>query len=145
MRCTFTSRSASLQLRCGRILPHEQDLAPGSELILTLRATMAPTWHLYSLTPYPDDVLAAPQPTTIQLKEHPFFELAAEVRQPPPKLDYDENFGIETQYFDGIVDFTVSIRAVASASAGEHELVLKVRFMACNDRLCLPPQNMSWF
>ena len=126
-----------------QILPHEQDLAPGSELILTLRATMAPTWHLYSLTPYPDDVLAAPQPTTIQLKEHPFFELAAEVRQPPPKLDYDENFGIETQYFDGIVDFTVPIRAVASASAGEHELVLKVRFMACNDRLCLPPQNVE--
>ncbi len=126
-----------------QILPHEQDLAPGSELVLTLRATMAPTWHLYSLTPYPDDVLAAPQPTTIQLKEHPFVEPGAEVRQPPPKLDHDENFGIETEYFDGIVDFEVPIRVVPAAPAGEHEVVLKVRFMACNDRLCLPPQNVE--
>ena len=53
-----------------QILPVEQAVAPGGRLVLTLRATMAPTWHLYSLTPYPDDVLAAPQPTTIQLKDH---------------------------------------------------------------------------
>ena len=124
-----------------QILPHEQNLAPGSDLVLTLRATMAPTWHLYSLTPYPDDVLAAPQPTTIQLKKHPFFEPGGTVRQPQPKLDHDENFGIETEYFDGMVDFEVPVRVVATASGGEHEVVLKVRFMACNDRLCLPPQN----
>ena len=90
-----------------QILPHEQNLAPGSDLVLTLRATMAPTWHLYSLTPYPDNVLAAPQPTTIQLKKHPFFEPGGTVRQPQPKLDYDENFDIETSYFDGMVDFEV--------------------------------------
>ena len=124
-----------------QILHNEQDLAPGSELVLTLRATMAPTWHLYSLTPYPDDVLAAPQPTTIQLKEHPFFEPGGAVRQPQPKLDHDENFGIETEYFDGMVDFEVPVRVAPTASGGEHEVVLKVRFMACNDRLCLPPQN----
>ena len=124
-----------------QILPHEQNLAPGSDFVLTLRATMAPTWHLYSLTPYPDDVLAAPQPTTIQLKKHPFFEPGGTVRQPQPKLDQDENFGIETEYFDGMVDFEVPVRVVATASGGEHEVVLKVRFMACNDRLCLPPQN----
>ena len=127
-----------------QILPHEQDLAPGSDLVLTLRATMAPTWHLYSLTPYPDDVLAAPQPTTIQLREHPFFEPGGEVRQPQPKLDYDENFDIETSYFDGMVDFEVPVRVARTASAGEHEVVLKVRFMACNDRVCLPPQNVKF-
>ncbi len=124
-----------------QILPHEQQLAPGSQIVLTLRATMAPTWHLYSLTPYPEDVLAAPQPTTIQLKEHPFFKPDGKVRQPRPKLDQDENFGIETEYFDGIVDFEVPIRVASTASTGKHEVVLKIRFMACNDRLCLPPRN----
>ena len=124
-----------------QILPHERELAPGSRIVLTLRATMAPTWHLYSLTPYPEDVLAAPQPTTIQLKEHPFFKPDGKVRQPRPKLDQDENFGIETEYFDGIVDFEVPIRVASTASTGKHEVVLKIRFMACNDRLCLPPRN----
>ena len=124
-----------------QILPHERELAPGSRIVLTLRATMAPTWHLYSLTPYPEDVLAAPQPTTIQLKEHPFFKPDGKVRQPRPKLDQDENFGIETEYFDGIVDFEVPIRVASIASTGKHEVVLKIRFMACNDRLCLPPRN----
>ena len=127
-----------------QILPQKQDLAPGSELVLTLRATMAPTWHLYSLTPYPEDVVAAPQPTTIQLREHPFFEPGGEVRQPQPKLDYDENFDIETSYFDGMVDFEVPVRVASTASKGEHEVVLKVRFMACNDRVCLPPQNVEF-
>ncbi len=126
-----------------QILPVEQAVAPGGRLVLTLRATMAPTWHLYSLTPYPDDVLAAPQPTTIQLKDHAFFESDGKVRQPTPKTDHDENFGIETEYFDGIVDFDVPVRVASTASAGEHEVILKIRFMACNDRLCLPPRNIE--
>ena len=125
-----------------QILPLEKILTPGSEFTLTLRATMAPSWHLYSTTPYPEDVLAAPQPTVIQLEESPILEPDGLVRQPRPNTDYDPNFGIETEYFDGIADFEVPVRLIPTALEGKHEAVLKIRFMACNDRLCLPPRTI---
>ena len=59
------------------------------------------------------------------------------------KTSLDENFGIETEYFDGIADFEVPVRIASGATPGDHELVLQVRFMACNDRLCLPPQDVE--
>lgn len=95
------------------------------------------------MTPYPEDALAAPQPTQIRIKEVPFFEAGGEVLQPPVKTSLDENFGIETEYFDGIADFEVPVRIASGATPGDHELVLQVRFMACNDRLCLPPQDVE--
>ncbi len=126
-----------------QILSFEDSYAPGDELVLTLRANIAPSWHLYSATPYPEDVLAAPQPTQIQLEESLFLKPNGPIRQPQPKKDFDENFGIETEYFEGIADFEIPIRIAPNALKEEHTIVLKVRFMACNDRLCLPPQNVK--
>ena len=126
-----------------QILPLEGNFAPGSELVLTLRATMAPSWHLYSTTPYPEDVLAAPQPTQIRLEKSPILEPNGPVRQPRPETDYDPNFEIETEYFEGIVDFEVPARVAPNAPEGEHQALVKIRFMACNDRLCLPPRNVE--
>ena len=85
-----------------QILPLEDTLTPGSQFALTLRATMAPSWQLYSTTPYPEDVLAAPQPTVIQVEKSPILEQNGPVIQPRPKTNYDQNFGIETEYFDGV-------------------------------------------
>ncbi len=111
----------------------------GEDRVAVVRAQIAEGWHLYSMTPYPPDAIA-PQPTTIRLAEESRFELSGPVTQPQPKISHDENFGIDTEYFDVQADFEVPIRVTAGTPAGEQELTLLVRYMACNDRLCLPPQ-----
>ncbi len=111
----------------------------GGTFTAVLKAQILPGWHLYSMTPYPEGSIA-PQPTTVTLVDGDLFELAGAVRQPSPKVSFDENFGIDTEYFEGLVDFELPVRVSATAS-GTQNLAVKVRFMACNDRLCLPPQN----
>ncbi len=119
-----------------------QPVSPGGQIQIQLRATIAPGWHLYSLTPYPKEVLSAPQPTSINVKEDSGFHLFGDPRQPQPKFSQDENFGIETTYFEGLVDFEVPVQVGQHLPPGLYEVPLEVRFMACNDRLCLPPKTV---
>ena len=111
----------------------------GGTFTAVLKAQITPGWHLYSMTPYPEGSIA-PQPTTVTLVDSDIFDLAGAVKQPDPKVSFDENFGIDTEYFEGLVDFELPILVSADA-IGPQDLAVKVRFMACNDRLCLPPQN----
>ncbi len=122
-----------------KIAPLEGPVAAGTVFDLVLRAEVEPGWHLYSMTPYPEDVIG-PQPTTIRLEESPVFRLAGEVRQPQPHVSFDPNFAIDTEYFEGVVDFVIPVAVESGAESGLHPLTTAVRFMACNDRLCLPPQ-----
>ena len=119
-----------------------QPVRPGGQIQIQLRATIAPGWHLYSLTPYPKGVLLAPQPTSISIKKDSGFHLSGDPRQPQPKFSQDENFGIATTYFEGLVDFEVPVQVDQDLPPGLYEVPLEVRFMACNDRLCLPPKTI---
>jgi thiol:disulfide interchange protein DsbD len=119
-----------------------QPVSPGGQMQIQLRAIIAPGWHLYSLTPYPKEVLLAPQPTSITIKENSGFRLSGDPKQPRPEFSRDENFGIETTYFEGLVDFEVPVQVDQQLQTGLYEVPLEVRFMACNDRLCLPPETV---
>lgn len=122
-----------------QLVSGQTQVEAGTHFTLVLKAEISEGWHLYSMTPYPEGAIA-PQPTTVILTENDFFTLAGAVKQPNPKISFDENFGIDTEYFEGLVDFEIPVLASATAS-GTQNLAVKVRFMACNDRLCLPPQN----
>lgn len=127
-----------------KLNPVEPAVSPGQVFTAVLHADVSPGWHLYSMTRYPEGALA-PQPTTIAVTDNPVFAGAGEVRQPAPEVSFDENFEIDTEYFEGRVDFEIPVRVADGAAEGTHPLPVRVRFMACNDRLCLPPtvQNLS--
>jgi len=122
-----------------QLVSSQAQVEAGGTFTAVLKAQINPGWHLYSMTPYPEGSIA-PQPTTVTLVESDIFGLTGAVKQPDPKVSFDENFGIDTEYFEGLVDFELPVLVSANA-LGPQNLAVKVRFMACNDRLCLPPQN----
>ncbi len=103
----------------------------------TVKARIEAGWHLYSLTQPP----GGPIKTTISVTESSSFVQAGEVRQPEPQVQFDPNFGINAEFFDGNIDFLVPVQVKPGVSEGEEDLQVQVRFMVCSDTLCLPPQT----
>ncbi len=109
---------------------------PGEAFKLLLTATMDEGWHLYST----EQKEGGPRPTRITLAPAQPFDLAGEISAPDPFVGMDENFGIETEYYELSVTFTLPVRAAASAAAGAQTVSVLVRYQTCTKTLCLPPK-----
>ncbi|MBM3759459.1 MAG: DUF255 domain-containing protein [Acidobacteria bacterium] len=107
----------------------------GAECKIPVRAKLDEHWHLYSLTTPPP-----PRPTKIQAVEGAPYEVIR-VDQPTPNRKLDVNFGSETETFDDAVEFTLVAKALKDIPANAADLVVEVRFQACDDKQCLPPKK----
>jgi thiol:disulfide interchange protein DsbD len=87
--------------------------------------------------------LEGPVPTEIEFAEAAPLARSGKVKQPKPIIKYDENFGVNTEYFEDDVTFTVTGKVKASAKPGKQKVIVEVTFMACNDRMCLPPNTIE--
>ena len=112
-----------------------QPLKAGDKFALELTAEIAEGWHLYSTEQIPE----GPQPTRITLAPEQPFELK-EVEAPDPKKEFDQNFGVETEFYDGSVTFKLPVRVKTGAPVGTHKLTVQVRYQGCTETLCLPPK-----
>lgn len=117
----------------------QEEVAVGQRFDAIVHASIGEGWHLYSMDVPP----GGPIPTTIGVVDGDIFEGAGPPLQPEPIPWFDENFGMETSYFEDSVDFTVPVRVRNGAGPGNHELAVQVRYMICNDTTCLPPQTRS--
>lgn len=119
------------------IIPPGQAAPAGSIAGLRIDADIAPGWHLYAMDIPP----GGPIPTSFKVVEDEVFSPGGEALQSEPVSWFDENFDMETNYFQGSAEFTVPVRVAESAVPGDYELIIKVEFMLCNDSTCLPPQT----
>jgi len=110
-------------------------VSPGAWFEVKVNATIEPGWHLYSVTQPP----GGPFPTRFTVLPGSPFQAGGEVRQSPPEVIFDPNFGINTESFAGSAEFSVPVKAAENAGAGDHEGRLQVQYQMCNDQLCLPP------
>ena len=135
---------------CGALLAEDQvrfrmrvkepKVNTGDQIKAILAVQLQKGWHLYSMTQPP----GGPIPTSIAVAEDGVFRQIGEVQQPPPHKWFDPNFGVNTEYFEGKVDFQIPIEVKADAPAGAHDLSIKVRFQLCSERLCLAPQRRTF-
>ena len=107
----------------------------GTEFKIPVRANLDEHWHLYSLTTPPP-----PKPTKMQALEGAPYEVVR-VEQPAPTRKRDVNFGSDTETFEGAVEFTLVVKALKDIAANESDLVVEVRYQACDDKQCLPPKK----
>jgi hypothetical protein len=54
-------------------------------------------------------------------------------------LKQDENFAVDTHYYETRAAFTVPVAVDRAITAGTHEIPLEVTFQACGNELCLRP------
>jgi thiol:disulfide interchange protein DsbD len=119
--------------------PAKQAFKAGAQFTAQLTAQVEEGWHLYSLEEVPN----GPRPTRITLLADQPFELSGDIEQPVPIIKHDENFGVETQYFEESVTFNLPVKITATAKSGTTRLAVQTRYQVCNDRLCLPPKTVK--
>ncbi len=108
------------------------ELKANAKVLVEVDAQIEPKWHLYALPP----TKATNIPTTIEV-EAP-AKLDGKVTQDKPELKFDNNFNAQVEFFENSAKFMVPVQLGADGKG-----TLKVRYQACNDRMCLPPTNVS--
>ncbi len=119
--------------------PAKQTFKVGDKFTIQLTAQIDEGWHLYSLEEVPN----GPRPTRITLTAEQPFELSGEIEQPVPIIKYDENFGVETQYYEESATFSLPLKITSTAKPGQTNLTVQTRYQVCNERMCLPPKTVK--
>jgi thiol:disulfide interchange protein len=119
-------------------VPVPQRVHMGGQLTITLTGTIEDGWHTYSLSQAP----GGPIPTTIKLPPKQPFKLAGRITGTEPERIFDPNFSMETEIHADRVVYTLPITVDAHTTGGNQDLLIAVRFQACNDHICLPPATL---
>lgn len=102
---------------------------------IELTARIDTGWHLYST----EKIEGGPSPTRITLLPGQNFEVAGEIDSPAPRSAYDPNFQVATEFYEGIVPFTIPIKST-EPSASSEKVRVQVRYQTCTPTICLPPK-----
>lgn len=106
-----------------------------NEATISLKATMKSGWHIYSL-----DVKGIPAKTSFSFLPSKDYILIGKPLEPKPISKYDKTLKVNLTYFEKEVVFTQKIKlnkALATIKG-------KVEFMACNDKQCLPTDEVTF-
>lgn len=112
-------------------------IAPGGAVNLQVTATIQPGWKLYAIA-QPD---GGPKPLAFAIPEGSKFKVVSKrIVAPKAKvLKQDENFTVDTHYYENEAAFTIPATVVSKISNGVHTVPLEVTFQACGNALCLRP------
>jgi hypothetical protein len=110
------------------------EIVPGRAVPISVRADIAPDWHIYSLTQKP----GGPIPLTIRLLGPDDVVIRGIIKAPQPEREFDKNFGIETEVYSGNPVFTIPIGVAGRAQSGSRKIQIAVRYQVCSSTLCLP-------
>ncbi|MHB1558987.1 MAG: DUF255 domain-containing protein, partial [Isosphaeraceae bacterium] len=116
-------------------------VAPGGELDATIRLAIADGWHLYANpTGVPEmkpttvalDPSSARSATVVSVK-YPAGEARVLASTGPGKV----------ALYEGTIRIAARVRVSDAAQPGPLRLVFRLRYQACNDRLCLAPASLE--
>ena len=108
---------------------------PGATLKINVSAKVQSGWKLYAL----DQPADGPNPLTFGVAKDSGFSITPkQITAPKAKVQNDENFGLQTRYYENQVSFTVPV-ATSSSTSGATHVPLEVTFQACGQNICLRP------
>lgn len=108
------------------------------EYTITISATLAPDWHIYSMTT-PD---GGPVATTFNFKRNPLITISGKtIETGNPKTIHDDIFGVDVKYYAETVTFVQPIKLKSTVKTN---LSGTVKYMVCNDKMCLPPKTVPF-
>ncbi len=111
--------------------------AAGERVVGHLTARIEDGWHLYSAT------IAVQQiATRVTLGDNPAVA-EWKVYQPKPLVQFDPASQQQSELYEHEAPFLIEAVLKPDAAAGSSELQAKVRYSACNDKVCLPPKTKT--
>ena len=93
----------------------KDSIKPGDKISVQVNGQISPGWHLYSLT----QPAGGPSPTRITLPDGQPFTVKGSISGPHPHVEMDQNFGINTETYEGSVTFTIPVISAATARPGQ--------------------------
>jgi hypothetical protein len=110
----------------------------GMDLRIAVRIKIMALWHINSNEPSEDYMIG----TSIEIPEGGGFELKDIVYPEPAELLL--GFSVTpVSVYEGEVFIGGVIPVPADTGVGEYKIPLHIRYQACNDSTCLPPQSVK--
>ncbi len=117
--------------------PVKLTLPRGGEVAQSLKLQLKPGYHVNSNKPNEEYLIP------IRLTwDSPMLE-AVTVQYPKPVLEKTEFSDQPISVFTGNFEIVTKFRRTAKASPGPGFLSGKLRYQACNDKMCLPPKTLD--
>jgi DsbC/DsbD-like thiol-disulfide interchange protein len=108
-----------------------------TEAVVLLRATIEDGWHIYS-----QDVKdGGPIKTSFTFPPSKDYSLIGKTTEPTPVTKYEKAFTMNVSYFEKSVTFQQKIKL---KSANVSVVKGKLEYMTCNDKKCLPPEDLDF-
>jgi hypothetical protein len=106
---------------------------------ITASATIEKGWHVYSINLNPD---AGAIPTSVTYSPGSNYELIGKPIEEGVKEEFDKMFEFEMKIasFEGKAVIRQKIRR---KDLKEFQTPLKIEYMVCNDKQCLPPKTID--
>jgi DsbC/DsbD-like thiol-disulfide interchange protein len=108
-----------------------------TEAVVFLRATIQDGWHIYSQNVKD----GGPIKTSFTFSPSKEYSLVGKTTEPTPLTKYEKSFSMDVSYFEKSVTFQQKIKL---KSPNTSVVKGKLEFMTCNDRKCLPPDDLDF-
>ena len=101
-------------------------------------------WHIYDVQTQHDAQGNGPEPTTVSAKTKGLFSLAGALKTSTPAKYFDEGFRFDIRSLEDKAWIEVPIKVNPDLKPGKtYDAVLVVGFMSCNNKNCLPPEEIE--
>jgi thiol:disulfide interchange protein len=115
------------------------DVRAGEVVLVRVKASLEPSWHIYSMTTPP----GGPKPTQFTVATGLAYSPEGKALQPKPKTKFDTTFEVDTEVYEGTAEFLVPVRIATDTTPGPVEISGSVSFMVCDPKQCIPG-NAPW-
>lgn len=116
-----------------------ESVRPGERLAVQFTATIDDGWHMYAL----DSPAGKPLRVTFDTLPDG-FALQDPLRQTDPTRKYDPNFQSEALFFNEHAEVRAGVHVADSLNSGTYEIGGAIRYMVCNDEMCMPPRTKEF-
>ena len=106
------------------------------EAVIFIRATIDKGWHIYAQN-IKD---GGPVKTSFTFSPAESYQLIGKTNEPTPVTHFEKSFGMDVSYFENSVIFQQKIKLKKAQTVVKGTL----EYMTCNDRKCLPPNDVDF-
>lgn len=103
--------------------------------LVTVRAFIENGWHIYSQNMKD----GGPVKTSFTFVPSNDFSLVGKTMETKPVTHYEPTFKMNVSYFEGKVLFRQNVKVNKQPTV----IKVKVEYMVCNDKQCLPPDEVQ--
>jgi len=108
-----------------------------NEAVILLRATIQDGWHIYSQNVKD----GGPIKTSFKFTPSNEYALVGKTSEPTPVTKYEDAFKMNVSYFEKTVTFQQKIKLKSNKATA---IKGQLEFMTCNDKKCLPPDDVDF-